>query len=271
MGQRSLIAEPVVNVSAHRRPDRLDAANGGGLPGSLLTAEDNENSPEQSVAHNATTQNASGVTQRGDVAERIEQTRSFNAAVALVPQAVAGMGGEEKAARLLASVETIVIHRTTTPKSSPRSPAPTRSSNTATNTRLTSTRRARSQLGPPTSSAAGTPPKPASSRPPSPRRPRYPAPPAPAGPTTTGPASARPPEPTLPTDSLGNRDTAMTAYRDQRHADVTVPRWRRRARVSLRGVGFVRCRCAAGLRCVVALIGGQSNKSGASVAARRSQ
>lgn len=102
MGQRSLIAEPVVNVSAHRRPDRLDAANGGGLPGSLLTAEDNENSPEQSVAHNVTTQNASGVTQRGDVADRIEQTRSFNAAVALVPQAVAGMGGEEKAARLRA-------------------------------------------------------------------------------------------------------------------------------------------------------------------------
>lgn len=50
------------------------------------------------------------------MAERIEQTRSFNAAVALVPQAVAGMGGEEQAARLLASVETIVIHRTTTPE-----------------------------------------------------------------------------------------------------------------------------------------------------------
>lgn len=58
----------------------------------------------------------SAIAQRGDMAERIEQARSFNAALVLVPQAVAGMGGEEEAARILASVETIVMHRTNTPE-----------------------------------------------------------------------------------------------------------------------------------------------------------
>lgn len=58
----------------------------------------------------------SAIAQRGDMAERIEQARSFNAALILIPQAVAGMGGEEQAARILASVETIVMHRTNTPE-----------------------------------------------------------------------------------------------------------------------------------------------------------
>ena len=58
----------------------------------------------------------SAIAQRGDMAERIEQARSFNAALILVPQAVAGMGGDEEAARILASVETIVMHRTNTPE-----------------------------------------------------------------------------------------------------------------------------------------------------------
>jgi hypothetical protein len=50
------------------------------------------------------------------MAARIEQARNFNTALILAPQAVAGMGGEEETARILASVETVVCHRVNTPE-----------------------------------------------------------------------------------------------------------------------------------------------------------
>ena len=46
---------------------------------------------------------------------RIEQARNFNTALILAPQTVAGMGGEEEAARILGSVETVVCHALNTP------------------------------------------------------------------------------------------------------------------------------------------------------------
>jgi hypothetical protein len=44
------------------------------------------------------------------MAARIEQARNFNTALILAPQTVAGMGGEEEAARILGSAETVVCH-----------------------------------------------------------------------------------------------------------------------------------------------------------------
>jgi hypothetical protein len=50
------------------------------------------------------------------MAARVEQARNFNTSLILAPQAVAGMGGEEEAARILGSVETVVCHRVNTPE-----------------------------------------------------------------------------------------------------------------------------------------------------------
>lgn len=58
----------------------------------------------------------SAIAQRGDMAERIEQARGFDTALVLVPQVVAGMGDPDQAARILGSVETVVVHRTNTPE-----------------------------------------------------------------------------------------------------------------------------------------------------------
>jgi hypothetical protein len=58
----------------------------------------------------------SAIAQRGDMAERIEQARGFNTGLILVPQAVAGMGDPQQAARILGSVETVIVHRTNTPE-----------------------------------------------------------------------------------------------------------------------------------------------------------
>jgi conjugal transfer pilus assembly protein TraD len=52
---------------------------------------------------------------RPGMAARVEQARNFNTALILAPQAVAGMGGEEEAARILGSVETIVCHAANRP------------------------------------------------------------------------------------------------------------------------------------------------------------
>jgi hypothetical protein len=47
---------------------------------------------------------------------RVEQARDFNTSLVLAPQVVAGMGGDEEAARILGSIETIVCHRVNTPE-----------------------------------------------------------------------------------------------------------------------------------------------------------
>jgi conjugal transfer pilus assembly protein TraD len=49
------------------------------------------------------------------MAGRVEQARTFNAALVLAPQVVAGMGAEQDVARILGSVETVVCHRVNTP------------------------------------------------------------------------------------------------------------------------------------------------------------
>jgi len=46
---------------------------------------------------------------------RVEQARTFNAALVLAPQVVAGMGAEGDIARILGSVETVICHRVDTP------------------------------------------------------------------------------------------------------------------------------------------------------------
>lgn len=58
----------------------------------------------------------SAIAEGGAMAERIEQARGFHAALVLVPQVVAGMGGPEQAARILGNVDTILLHRTNTPE-----------------------------------------------------------------------------------------------------------------------------------------------------------
>jgi hypothetical protein len=58
----------------------------------------------------------SALTRTQGMAARVEQARSFNTALVLAPQVVAGMGSEEEAARILGSVETVVCHRVNTPE-----------------------------------------------------------------------------------------------------------------------------------------------------------
>ena len=50
------------------------------------------------------------------MARCVEQARSFQTALVLVPQVVAGMGREAEAERILGSVETVVCHRVNTPE-----------------------------------------------------------------------------------------------------------------------------------------------------------
>ncbi|TMK40063.1 MAG: ATP-binding protein [Actinobacteria bacterium] len=57
----------------------------------------------------------SALASSGSMAARIEQARAFNTALILAPQVAAGMGEAEEAARILASVETVVCHRVNTP------------------------------------------------------------------------------------------------------------------------------------------------------------
>ncbi len=63
MRQRSFIADAVVNLGAHERPDPLGAQNGGALGERLLTAQNltrflqTENWPEPSFASDPTTHN----------------------------------------------------------------------------------------------------------------------------------------------------------------------------------------------------------------------
>lgn len=58
----------------------------------------------------------SALAQAAGMAARIEQARGFHTSLVLAPQVVAGMGEESEAARILASVETIVGHRVNTPE-----------------------------------------------------------------------------------------------------------------------------------------------------------
>jgi hypothetical protein len=58
----------------------------------------------------------SGLAQGSGMAARIEQARGFNTGLVLAPQAVAGMGDEAEAARILGSVETVICHRVNTPE-----------------------------------------------------------------------------------------------------------------------------------------------------------
>jgi hypothetical protein len=58
----------------------------------------------------------SALAERAGMAARIEQARAFNTALILAPQTTAGMGDPAEAARILASVETIVCHRVNTPE-----------------------------------------------------------------------------------------------------------------------------------------------------------
>ncbi len=58
----------------------------------------------------------SAIAEGGAMAERIEQARGFHAALVLIPQVIAGMGGPEQAARILGNVDTILLHRTNTPE-----------------------------------------------------------------------------------------------------------------------------------------------------------
>jgi hypothetical protein len=50
-----------------------------------------------------------------DVAVKIEQARSFNTGLVLVPQVDSGMGGEEQRARILGSAETVILHSVNEP------------------------------------------------------------------------------------------------------------------------------------------------------------
>jgi hypothetical protein len=58
----------------------------------------------------------SALAEASRMAARIEQARGFHTGLVLAPQVVAGMGEESEAARILASVETIVCHRVNTPE-----------------------------------------------------------------------------------------------------------------------------------------------------------
>jgi len=58
----------------------------------------------------------SSLAQGAGMAGRIEQARGFNTSLILAPQVVAGMGDEQEAARILASVETVICHRVNTPE-----------------------------------------------------------------------------------------------------------------------------------------------------------
>jgi len=58
----------------------------------------------------------SAIAEGGAMAERVEQARGFHAALILIPQVVAGMGGPEQAARILGNVDTVLLHRTNTPE-----------------------------------------------------------------------------------------------------------------------------------------------------------
>jgi hypothetical protein len=58
----------------------------------------------------------SALAEASGMAARIEQARGFHTGLVLAPQVVAGMGEESEAARILASVETIVCHRVNTPE-----------------------------------------------------------------------------------------------------------------------------------------------------------
>ncbi len=58
----------------------------------------------------------SALAEGAGMAARVEQARGFNTALVLCPQVTAGMGGDEEAARLLGSVETVIAHRVNTPE-----------------------------------------------------------------------------------------------------------------------------------------------------------
>ncbi len=51
-----------------------------------------------------------------DVAKKVEQARSFNTALVLVPQTPSGMGSPNQRARILGSVETVIVHAVNEPE-----------------------------------------------------------------------------------------------------------------------------------------------------------
>ncbi len=59
----------------------------------------------------------SALAQGTGMAGRVEQARGYRTALVLAPQAIAGMGDESEAARITASAETIICHRTNDPDS----------------------------------------------------------------------------------------------------------------------------------------------------------
>lgn len=58
----------------------------------------------------------SAIAKAGGMPERIEQGRSAGVCFALLPQSVAGMGGEEEAERIMAAVGTVALFRTAEPE-----------------------------------------------------------------------------------------------------------------------------------------------------------
>jgi Helicase HerA, central domain len=58
----------------------------------------------------------SALAERPGMAARIEQARGFHTGIVLVPQVLAGIGGETEAARILGSIETVICHRVNTPE-----------------------------------------------------------------------------------------------------------------------------------------------------------
>jgi hypothetical protein len=58
----------------------------------------------------------SALAQSGSMATRVDQAREFNTALLLAPHVAEGMGAEDEAKRILASVHTIVIHQINTPE-----------------------------------------------------------------------------------------------------------------------------------------------------------
>lgn len=58
----------------------------------------------------------SAIAEAVGMAQRIEQARGFRTALILAPQSVAGLGEPAQAARILASVETVICHRVNTPE-----------------------------------------------------------------------------------------------------------------------------------------------------------
>lgn len=58
----------------------------------------------------------SAIADSGDVARRVEQARSFNTGLVLVPQSPSGIGSTEQRDRLLASIETLIVHSLNEPE-----------------------------------------------------------------------------------------------------------------------------------------------------------